>query len=57
MAGDWRKPHNKELRDFYSSPDFTKRNIAVFRMGHCVIWWKCTEFSEGFVASIITVEG
>jgi len=57
MARDWRKLHNEELCDFCCSPDFRKRKIAVFQVGHCVVWWKCTEVSEGFVASIITVEG
>jgi hypothetical protein len=57
MTRDWRKLHNEELCDFCSSPDFRKRKIAVFQVGHCVVWWKCTEVSEGFVAPIITVEG
>jgi hypothetical protein len=57
VARDWRKLHNGDLCNFYSSPDFTKRKNAVFHMGHYVVWWKCNEVSEGFVASIITVEG
>jgi hypothetical protein len=38
MAGGLRKLHNVGLHDFYSSPDIMKMKIAVFEMGHYVVW-------------------
>jgi len=45
VTGEWRRLHNKELYDLYSTPNFIRVNISrrMRGAGHVALWMKRKE--------------